>query len=101
MTAKEYRETLLEIHHDIGRTKAVISGLHHAFESLLDFSEDSVKAIIRLVSDDIGLQYDHIGRILGGKYPIRGAAPEALRPPEKWEQIHAEKSINSISEDTP
>lgn len=101
MTAKKYRETLLEIHSDMSRTNTAIAGLLHAFESLLDFSEESVRAIIRLISDDMELQCDHVQRALEGKCPIRSAAPGALRPPEKWDQIHAEKPTTTIPEVAP
>lgn len=95
MTAEEYRGELFNISQDMDKTRAAISGLYHAFDELLDLSEESVRSIIGLISDNIDLQHNHIERILDGKCTIRNVRPAGLRPPELWEQVHAEKATNA------
>jgi hypothetical protein len=101
MTAEEYRNALSEIHHDMSRASAAISGLYGSFNSIIDFSHESARALIRLISDDIDRQSDHIERLLEGKCTIRDADPAALRPPELWEQTHTQKATNAIKEAIP
>lgn len=101
MTPEKYREELLEIHYDITRTRDVISALHHTFEEIIDFSPDSVHAIIRLISDDIGMQCDHINRILEGKCSIRHADPSELRPPVEREKAHTNSNNQNTRGNTP
>lgn len=100
MTEKEYKDALNGIHSDISRASAAMAALYCSFDSIISFSHESASAIIRLISDDIDRQRDHIERLLEGKCPIRDACPSALRPPELWERIHDEKTTNAPQEAT-